>query len=61
MNVAELIEELLKMPQSAEVIMFDCATYYTPCKVYVWHGKNEKDKKDKTKVKEDLLWKETKK
>lgn len=44
MNVAELIEELRKMPQSAEVIMFDCATYYTPCKVYVWHGKNEKDK-----------------
>ena len=43
MNVAELIEELRKMPQDAQVIMFDCATYYTPCKVYVWHGKNEKD------------------
>ena len=44
MNVAELIEELRKMPQSAQVIMFDCATYYTPYRVYVWHEKNEKDK-----------------
>ena len=36
MKVSELIELLQAMPQDAEVIMFDCASVYTPFKVYVW-------------------------
>lgn len=36
MKVSELIELLKAMPQDADVIMFDCASVYTPCKVYVW-------------------------
>lgn len=37
MKVAELIELLKKMPQDAEVVMFDDGpAYYTPFTVYVW-------------------------
>lgn len=39
MKVSELIELLKKMPQDAEVIMFDGPSYYTPFKVYVWEEK----------------------
>lgn len=46
MKVKELIEELQKMPQDADVIMFDAAAVYTPCKVKVadWGGKSVKGK-----------------
>ena len=44
MNVAELIEELRKMPQDTQVIMFDCVTYDTQRKVYVWTEITKKDK-----------------
>ena len=44
MNVAELIEELRKMPQDAQVIIFDCAIYDTQRKVYVWTEITKKDK-----------------
>lgn len=46
MTVAELIEELKKMPQNETVIMFDDMAYYTPSRVFIWQGDpNEKDKK----------------
>ena len=42
MNVAELIEELKKMPQDKTVVIFDGPAYCTPSKVYVadWGGKD---------------------
>lgn len=33
MTVQELIKELQKMPQEADVIMFDGPSYFTPSKV----------------------------
>ena len=35
MTVQELIKELQKMPQEADVIMFDDTAYFTPSKVKV--------------------------
>lgn len=35
MTVQELIQELQKMPQDADVIMFDGPAYFTPYKVKV--------------------------
>lgn len=46
MTVAELIEELKKMPPNETVIMFDDMAYYTPYKVFIWQGNpDEKNKK----------------
>lgn len=42
MKVKELIEELQKMPQDKDVVIFDGPSYCTPSRVYVadWGGKH---------------------
>ena len=35
MKVKELIQELQKMPQDADVVMFDGPAYFTPSHIFV--------------------------